>query len=52
LSGGSGGDTVDEYECKLTVEEADADDESMTIAAILQSFQHLNAPAASSASLY
>ncbi|CAD6246853.1 unnamed protein product [Miscanthus lutarioriparius] len=52
LSGRSGGDTVDDYECQFTVEETDADDESMTIAAILQSFQHLNAPAASSASLY
>ena len=56
LSGGSGGRTGDDddYECQITVEEADADDESMTIAAILQSFQHLNnAPSASSAdSLY
>jgi hypothetical protein len=53
LSGRSGGDIVDDYcECQPMAEEADADDESMTIAAILQSFQHLNAPSASSASLY
>lgn len=56
--GGGGGGTVDgcDYDCEWrqlkAVEEADADDESMTIAAILQSFQHLNAPSAPPASLY
>ncbi|XP_062191122.1 ethylene-responsive transcription factor LEP-like [Phragmites australis] len=49
LSEGSGSTADDD--CQLSAEEAD-DDESLTIAAILQSFQHQSAPSASSASLY
>ncbi|CAL5008147.1 unnamed protein product [Urochloa decumbens] len=57
LSDGSGsGSTVDDYECQqLSPEEGDVeddDDESLTIAAILQSFRHQSAPPAPSASLY
>ncbi|RCV29848.1 hypothetical protein SETIT_6G046300v2 [Setaria italica] len=55
LSDGSGsGSTVEDYECQLSAGEADDadDDESLTIAAILQSFRHQNAPSAPSASLY
>jgi hypothetical protein len=61
LSDGSGsgsGSTVygEDYECQLSAaeEEADhaSDDESLTIAAILQSFRHQNAPPAPSAPLY
>ncbi|CAL5010447.1 unnamed protein product [Urochloa decumbens] len=57
MSEGSGsGSTVDDIEYQqLSAEEGDVeddDDESLTIAAILQSFRHQSAPPAPSASLY
>ncbi|CAO2189603.1 unnamed protein product [Urochloa humidicola] len=57
MSEGSGsGSTVDDFEWQqLSAEQGDAgdvDDESLTIAAILQSFRHQNVPSAPCASLY
>ncbi|CAO2210003.1 unnamed protein product [Urochloa humidicola] len=52
-SGSGSGSTGDDYEYQqLSAEEGDDDDESLTIAAILQSFRHQSAPPAHSASLY
>nr|CAB3480153.1 unnamed protein product [Digitaria exilis] len=45
------GSTVDDYECQHSAAE-EADDESLMIAAILQSFQHQTVASVSSASLY
>ncbi|PAN33835.1 hypothetical protein PAHAL_6G050400 [Panicum hallii] len=52
LAEGSGS-TVDDYEWQqLSADEEVDDDESLTIAAILQSFRHQTAPSAPSAPLY
>nr|CAB3482295.1 unnamed protein product [Digitaria exilis] len=49
--GSVSGSTVEDYQCQHSATE-EADDESLMIAAILQSFQHQTAASTSSASLY